>query len=90
MPVNLMFHANFVYSFTQLGATCGMQRRAGAKGFGLFACEDLHKGQFIIEYIGEVGCLSKAAASGHLAVLLLHPCCQLPRCVVYIDSIRHL
>ncbi|KAL3148229.1 hypothetical protein ABBQ38_013701 [Trebouxia sp. C0009 RCD-2024] len=30
------------------------QRRAGAKGFGLFACEDLHHGQFIIEYIGEV------------------------------------
>ena len=34
---------------------CGMQRRAGAKGFGLFACEDLQPNQFIIEYIGEVG-----------------------------------
>ncbi len=31
-----------------------MQRRAGAKGFGLFTREDLHAGQFIIEYIGEV------------------------------------
>ena len=34
---------------------CGLQRRAGAKGFGLFACEDLQANQFIIEYIGEVG-----------------------------------
>lgn len=31
-----------------------LQRRAGAKGFGLFATEDLKAGQFIIEYIGEV------------------------------------
>ena len=31
-----------------------VQRRAGAKGFGLFACEDLQAGQFIIEYVGEV------------------------------------
>ncbi|DBB04664.1 hypothetical protein WJX77_006462 [Trebouxia sp. C0004] len=30
------------------------QRRAGAKGFGLFTKEDLQAGQFIIEYIGEV------------------------------------
>eukprot|EP00198_Chlamydomonas_reinhardtii_P005407 XP_001694743.1 histone methyltransferase [Chlamydomonas reinhardtii] len=29
-------------------------RRAGAKGFGLFALEDIKAGQFIIEYIGEV------------------------------------
>ena len=34
---------------------CGLQRRAGSKGFGLFACEDLQANQFIIEYIGEVG-----------------------------------
>jgi SET domain-containing protein len=33
---------------------CPLQRRAGAKGFGLFALEDLQAGQFIIEYIGEV------------------------------------
>lgn len=33
---------------------CALQRRAGAKGFGLFALEDIKKGQFIIEYIGEV------------------------------------
>ena len=31
-----------------------MQRRAGAKGFGLFTKQDLREGQFIIEYIGEV------------------------------------
>ena len=31
-----------------------VQRRAGAKGFGLFTKEDLQAGQFIIEYIGEV------------------------------------
>ena len=29
-------------------------RRAGAKGFGLFAEQDLKAGQFIIEYVGEV------------------------------------
>ncbi len=34
--------------------TAVLQRRAGAKGFGLFATEDLVAGQFIIEYIGEV------------------------------------
>ena len=31
-----------------------MQRRAGPKGFGLFAEQDIKAGQFIIEYIGEV------------------------------------
>ncbi len=31
-----------------------MQRRAGAKGFGLYSEEALTEGQFIIEYIGEV------------------------------------
>lgn len=35
-------------------APVALQRRAGAKGFGLFALEDLQAGQFIIEYIGEV------------------------------------
>lgn len=30
------------------------QRRAGAKGFGLFAVDPIKAGQFIIEYIGEV------------------------------------
>ena len=34
--------------------TLCLQRRAGAKGFGLFSPEDLKAGQFIIEYIGEV------------------------------------
>lgn len=29
------------------------QRRAGRKGFGLFALEDIKQGQFVIEYIGE-------------------------------------
>ena len=36
-----------------------LQRRAGAKGFGLFSPEDLKAGQFIIEYIGEVSFLFK-------------------------------
>lgn len=31
-----------------------VQRRAGAKGFGLFAVEDINAGQFIIQYVGEV------------------------------------
>ena len=31
-----------------------LQKRAGAKGFGLFSCKDLSAGDFIIEYIGEV------------------------------------
>lgn len=30
------------------------QRRAGAKGFGLYAEEDVKAGQFVVEYIGEV------------------------------------
>jgi hypothetical protein len=30
------------------------QKRAGAKGFGLFAGQDLKAGQFVIEYLGEV------------------------------------
>ena len=32
----------------------GAQRRAGAKGFGLFASEDIKAGQFVIQYVGEV------------------------------------
>lgn len=39
-----------------------LQRRAGAKGFGLFSTEDLKAGQFIIEYIGEVRLLSSPNA----------------------------
>lgn len=31
-----------------------LQRRAGAKGFGLFTREDLKAGQFVMEYVGEV------------------------------------
>ena len=30
------------------------QRRAGAKGFGLFASEDIKAGHFVIQYVGEV------------------------------------
>jgi hypothetical protein len=30
-----------------------LQRRAGAKGFGLFTTEALKAGAFIIEYVGE-------------------------------------
>ena len=33
---------------------CPLQERAGQKGFGLFAEQDLKEGQFVIEYIGEV------------------------------------
>lgn len=29
-------------------------RETGAKGYGLFAMEDIQAGQFIIEYVGEV------------------------------------
>ena len=31
-----------------------LQKRAGAKGHGLFAAEAIRAGQFIIEYVGEV------------------------------------
>jgi histone-lysine N-methyltransferase SETD2 len=31
-----------------------IQKRAGLKGFGLFAAQDIKAGQFIIEYVGEV------------------------------------
>ena len=31
-----------------------LQKRAGPKGFGLFAEQDIKAGQFLIEYIGEV------------------------------------
>ena len=53
----------------------GLQRRAGAKGFGLFACEDLQANQFIIEYIGEVSPSLQSlevTLVAHLFVLL--PC----------------
>ena len=30
-----------------------LQRRAGAKGFGLFTKQDLFEGDFLIEYVGE-------------------------------------
>ena len=33
---------------------CSLQRRAGAKGFGLFSSEDIKAGQFVIQYVGEV------------------------------------
>ena len=34
---------------------CGCaQKPVGAKGFGLFTCQDLKKGQFLTEYLGEV------------------------------------
>ena len=35
-------------------SSCPLQERAGQKGFGLFANQDLKEGQFVIEYIGEV------------------------------------
>lgn len=36
------------------GIVLGSQRRAGAKGFGLFTNQDLEAGQFVIQYLGEV------------------------------------
>jgi hypothetical protein len=30
-------------------------KRAGSKGWGLFACEDVSKGSYVCTYIGEVG-----------------------------------
>ncbi len=45
---------------------CSMQRRAGRKGFGLFALEDIKQGQFVIEYIGEFpASLGALPADGH-------------------------
>lgn len=58
-----------------------MQRRAGAKGFGLFACEDLHQGQFIIEYIGEVGLCLKHQRPSSVCNIELHSFCQLLTCM---------
>ena len=48
-----------------------MQRRAGAKGFGLFSPVDLKAGQFIIEYIGEVSLLAKLHSETTLIVIVL-------------------
>ncbi len=36
------------------GIVLDSQRRAGAKGFGLFTNQDLEAGQFVIQYLGEV------------------------------------
>lgn len=47
-------HMHVLNSLHADGFLCCTQRRAGAKGFGLFTLEDLKAGQFIIEYIGEV------------------------------------
>ncbi|CAL8462433.1 g1966 [Coccomyxa elongata] len=64
--LNRMLNMECVPGYCPCGERCSNQqfskrqyaklekRRAGAKGFGLFATEDLLAGQFIIEYIGEV------------------------------------
>lgn len=64
--LNLECVAGHCPSCTRDDEDCGNQRfarkqgapleskRAGPKGFGLFSKEDLRKGQFIIEYVGEV------------------------------------
>ena len=64
--LNLECVAGHCPSCTRDDEDCGNQRfarkqgaaleskRAGAKGFGLFSKVDLAKGQFIIEYVGEV------------------------------------
>ncbi|PNH08632.1 Histone-lysine N-methyltransferase ASHH2 [Tetrabaena socialis] len=44
-------------------------RRAGAKGFGLFALEDIKAGQFIIEYIGHAW-----RAQGNISRFINHSC----------------
>lgn len=50
---------------------CHAQKRAGAKGFGLYTLEDLKEGQFIIEYIGEV-CSPISLFSNVMLDLYLH------------------
>lgn len=50
-----------------------LQRRAGAKGFGLFAAQDLEEGHFIIQYLGEV-----SSCNGFSVGLLFKPCTFAP------------
>ena len=51
-----------------------MQRRAGAKGFGLFTRQDLQEGDFLMEYVGEVSSADlseiRGQTSADLAALL--------------------
>ena len=49
-----MFKSQFLRVHLHANFFSSVQRRAGAKGFGLFTRENLYAGQFIIEYIGEV------------------------------------
>ena len=64
--LNRMLNIECVETFCPNGSRCTNRvfsqrkyasldiRRAGRKGFGLFAKEDLKAGQFIVEYVGEV------------------------------------
>jgi AWS domain/SET domain len=64
--LNGMLNIECVNGFCDCGKECKNQRfqrrqyskfevrRAGLKGFGLFALEDIKKGAFIVEYVGEV------------------------------------
>lgn len=50
--VNSVGHQAWCLMF--LSVAVRLQKRAGAKGFGLFATKPIVAGQFVIEYIGEV------------------------------------
>ena len=53
---------------------CHPQKAVGAKGFGLFTSQDLKKGQFVIEYLGEVSnILSHALLASLYEVLPYNP-----------------
>ena len=64
--LNGMLNIECINGFCDCGKECQNQRfqrrqyskfevrRAGLKGFGLFALEDIKKGAFIVEYVGEL------------------------------------
>ncbi|CAD7699864.1 unnamed protein product [Ostreobium quekettii] len=64
--INRMLNLECVPGYCPCGEVCQNQmfskrkyakvdrQRAGPKGFGLFALEDIREGQFVVEYIGEV------------------------------------
>lgn len=54
LQASAVVHAHWRQPATHTDCSLSLQRRAGPKGFGLYAGEDLAAGQFLIEYIGEV------------------------------------
>ena len=65
----------------QRGNTSNIEvRETPGKGYGLFACEDLPKGQFVIEYVGELitirdlrARMNALGSKGHLYGMQLKP-----------------